>query len=148
MDSIKEKFFEMENVSYLYTGAQGPVLKSSMLALTNYVTDKSLGDRGREKAEAVEQRVKANLAKMIGAKEKEIAFLGNASEGINSLIEALHIQPGENIILNDLEYASVYLPWTKRHQDENIEIRIVQSVNGRVNHADIAANIDDKGFLL
>src|SRR5690625_4410943 len=148
MENMKEKFFEMDNVNYLYTGAQGPALKLSMLAMTEYFTNKSLGDKGRAKAEAVENHVKANIAKMIGAKEREIAFLGNASEGINSLVEALNIQLGENIILNDLEYASVYLPWSKRSKEKDIELRLVASKNGRVDYNDMLEQIDENTKLV
>lgn len=148
MNNYKELFFNLEDVTYLYTGAQAPALMDSTLALTRYLSDKSLGDKGREKASIVEQQVKKNIATMIGATEEEIAFLGNASEGINSLVEALNIQPGENIILNDLEYSSVYLPWTKRNIEGDIDLRLVKSKDGRVEHYDIVEQIDENTRLV
>lgn len=148
MESYRDKILGIENMNYFYTGAESPPLKITEDAMTQYLIDKSLGEIGRERASNVEKQLKTNFAKLINAKENEIAFAGNASEAINNIVNAMHIKPGSNVVLNDLEYPSVYLPWLSLKNQMDIELRILKSVDGEISVEEIEKNIDEKTCLV
>lgn len=130
-------------MTYLYTGAESPSLASNVDILTNYLRDKSLGEPGRIKASQIEIEAKKNIAKLINANYREIAFTGNASEALNIVAEALNVQPGDNVILNDLEYSSVVLPWVRLKKELGIEIKLINSKDGAID-PDIINKLIDK----
>lgn len=148
MEFYRDKILGIENMNYFYTGAESPSLKIAKEAMTQYLIDKSLGEIGRERASLVEKQLKSNFAKLINAKENEIAFSGNASEAINNIVNAMHIQPGTNVVLNDLEYPSVYLPWLSLKNRMDIELRFLKTVDGEISVEEIEKNIDEKTCLV
>lgn len=148
MEFYRDKILGIENMNYFYTGAESPSLKIAKEAMTQYLIDKSLGEIGRERASLVEKQLKSNFAKLINAKENEIAFSGNASEAINNIVNAMHIQPGTNVVLNDLEYPSVYLPWLSLKNRMDIELRFLKAVDGEISVEEIEKNIDEKTCLV
>lgn len=132
INNIKDEFIGLNGVSYLYTGAEGPSLKKLEESFKEYLLDKSLGEIGRERALSKMYKAKENIAKMIKAKVNEITFLGNTSEAICTVIESLQLQPGDNIVVTDMEYPSLVLPLVKLLSENNFEIKIVKSNNGAV----------------
>ena len=148
MEFYRDKILGIENMNYFYTGAESPSLKIAKEAMTQYLIDKSLGEIGRERASLVEKQLKSNFAKLINAKENEIAFSGNASEAINNIVNAMDIQPGTNVVLNDLEYPSVYLPWLSLKNRMDIELRFLKAVDGEISVEEIEKNIDEKTCLV
>lgn len=148
MEAYRERIIGLENTNYFYTGAESPSLKVNKEALTQYLIDKSTGELGRVRAAETEKQLKANFAKMINAKENEIAFAGNASEAINNIVDSMDIHPGSNIILNDLEYPSVVLPWLSLQKSKDIEIRLLKSENGEISVKQIENIIDEKTCLV
>lgn len=148
MNDVKRLFLGLETVTHLYSGAESPLLKTSVDVLTQYVMDKSFGEAGRQRLFQMEKKLKENIAKLIDASPHEIAFAGNASEAINTLIRGLEIKRGDNVVLNDLEYASVYLPWLKLQKERDIEIRFIKSENGRIDPQRIEESIDERTCLV
>ncbi|MGM8213455.1 aminotransferase class V-fold PLP-dependent enzyme [Virgibacillus sp. W0430] len=148
MESYSNKFIGLEHTNYFYTGAESPALKENIEILKKYLLDKSEGELGRAKANKVENQLKTNIAAMIQAKENEISFSGNASESINNIVEAMDIEPGSNIIINDLEYPSVVLPLLSLQKRKRIEVILLKSVEGQIRVDEIESKINDKTCLV
>lgn len=148
MNDLKKYFIGLDHVTYLYSGAESPSLASNVEMLTNYLRDKSLGEYGRKKANEIEMKAKKNIAQLINASYDEIAFTANASEAINTLVESLKIKPGDNVILNDLEYPSMVLPWIKLKNEMQIEIRLIHSQKRVVDPKKINELMDERTCLV
>src|ERR1700691_5262429 len=55
------------------------------------------------------QEARDMLAKMMNARADQIAFVLNTSDGLNVLAQGIDWQPGDRVLLNDLEFpANVY----------------------------------------
>jgi len=91
--------------------------------------------------------VRSKLAKFIGAEPEEIAFTESTTHGINIIAQGLNWQPGENMIINNLEFPANVYPWLNLHE-KGVEVRIHKSINGELFIEKIAKLIDEKTKLI
>ena len=95
---------------------------------------------GRERFFTTADRAKAALARRLGGRPEDIAFLGSASEGLHVASEGIDWRPGDNVVVGQSEFPSVLLAW-QRLRPRGVEVRAV----GRaavVTHAEIADAVD------
>ena len=64
------------------------------------------------------------------ARLEEIAFTENVTYGINSAAGALPLEPGDNVILCDREFASNVYPWLRLERSRGVEARMVPNDGG------------------
>jgi cysteine desulfurase / selenocysteine lyase len=70
-------------------------------------------------------------ARLINAHEDEIALVESTSHGLSIAANAIPLNPGDRILLSDLEFLEVALPWTQK-KNEGIEIDVVPNREGEV----------------
>lgn len=78
---------------------------------------------------------KRRLAVLLNAKKNRIAWTENVSAGLNILAQGLQWNPGDRIILNDVEFPSNVYPFLNL-KNYGVEIDIVKSRNGIVDAED------------
>ena len=139
----QNEFIGLEGITHLATGGESPSLKSHQQAMERFFADKGLGEESRLKLEVTYQRCKNKAAQLINCAADDIAFLSSASEGINLLAHALTWQPGDNVVVADVEFPSDVLPWT-RLQPHGVEVRVVKHENWQITLENIAAAIDER----
>ena len=81
-------------------------------------------------AQQVFPECRARLARRIGGQPEEIAFTENVTYGINSAAGALPLEPGDNVILCDREFASNVYPWLRLERSRGVEARMVPNDGG------------------
>lgn len=118
-------FLDIDGVTHLYTAAESPMLARARDAINAYCRQKSRAEQGRAEHVRVAAECKAELAALIGGKTEDIAFLGSASDAINAVAGVLDAKPGDNVVINDLEFPSVALPWL-RLRARGVEVRVVR----------------------
>lgn len=91
--------------------------------------------------------IKSRVAKLIGAKRSEIAFVKNTTEGLVNVANGLSWKDGDNIILPDIEYPSNVYCWMKLAA-KGVSIRWVRNRDGRIHVDDIRELIDDRTRLV
>jgi len=139
----QSEFIGMEGITHLCAGGETPMFKSHMNAVDRFFRDKLLGEEGRNRLEAVSLRCKEKVAKLFHVERDDIAFLSSTSEGINLLVHAIEWQPGDNIVVSDVEFPSDVLPWTKL-KDRGVELRIVSSENWQTDLEALSLAMDDR----
>jgi cysteine desulfurase / selenocysteine lyase len=80
------------------------------------------------------------VARLINADEDEIALVESTSHGLALAANAIPLTPGDRILLSDLEFLEVAVPWTQKKK-EGIEIDVVPNHQGEVRAADFAGRI-------
>jgi selenocysteine lyase/cysteine desulfurase len=77
------------------------------------------------------ERVRVRAAELIGAKQDEIAFVKNTTEGLGIVATGLDWKRGDRIVTCDLEYPSNVYPWwnVERH---GVETVMLEGTNGRL----------------
>ncbi len=56
-------------------------------------------------------RTRADAASMLGVDAADVAFVKNTTEGLGFVCSGLQWQPGDRIVVPDLEFPSTVLPW-------------------------------------
>jgi selenocysteine lyase/cysteine desulfurase len=143
----KSEFIGLEGITHLAAGGETPMLKSHRQAIDQFLIDKSLGEAGRARFEAVFGRCQQKVGQLLGVPAQDIAFLSSSSEGVNLLAYALPWQPGDNVVVCDVEFPSDVLPWT-RLETKGVEIRVVSHRNWAIHLEDIEAVIDERTRLV
>ncbi|MBV8893088.1 MAG: aminotransferase class V-fold PLP-dependent enzyme [Acidobacteria bacterium] len=85
-------------------------------------------------------RARPAAARLIHAQENEIALVESTTHGLSLAASAIPLEPGDRILLSDLEFLEVALPWLQKKKD-GIEVDVVPNHNGEVRVDDFAARI-------
>ena len=127
VSDYKRDFPGLEGRVYLNTGAEGILLHSFCQAVGRYFQVKSQGAEGRPALYATEKECKQKIARMLGVGAEGIAFVSNASEGINRLCNSIAWKPGKDeVVIDDLEFPSNVLPWLKLSKS-GVKVHIVRN---------------------
>ena len=79
-------------------------------------------------------------AALIGARDDEIALVESTTHGLSLAADAIPFEPGDRVLLSDLDFLQVAVPWTQKSKD-GIEIDVVPNHKGEVRAEDFAARI-------
>ncbi len=77
------------------------------------------------------QTARHSVARLIGARAEEIAFLKNTTDGIIAVAEGLDWRPGDNVVLASCEFPANVYPW-KNLESRGVEIHWVDEVDARL----------------
>jgi len=84
------------------------------------------------------------IAKSIGAKENEILFTRNTTEGLNLVANSIKLEKNDTVILSDREHNSNLLPWQLLSNRKGIKYMTVKSNNDNTfNLETFKNNIED-----
>src|SRR3712207_3623649 len=104
-------FPSLADRAYLNTAAEGipPPLVAG--ALAQYARDKALGMDGRQLHARQYEATKALVAGFYGLTPAEIGICSSSSEAYNLAALALRPQPGDEVVINDLDFPAGATPW-------------------------------------
>ena len=80
-------------------------------------------------------------AKLIGAHEDEIALVESTTHGLTLAANAIPLEPGDRVLIGDLEYLQVAIPWSQKQAEIGIHIDPVPNRDGRITIADMESRI-------
>jgi cysteine desulfurase / selenocysteine lyase len=122
----KEDFLRVPEVAHLCAGGETAILRSHMDAVQRFFEGKSDGMAGREvQTMGLLERTRERAAGLFGVPARDMAFLSSATDGINQLTSGLDWQPGDNVVVEDIEFPSDIFPWT-RLEGRGVEVRVVR----------------------
>ncbi|MBE3096412.1 MAG: aminotransferase class V-fold PLP-dependent enzyme, partial [Planctomycetes bacterium] len=81
-------------------------------------------------------------ARLIGAEIDEIALVESTTDALSIAARAIPIEPGDNILVPDLEFLQVPLAWRQAPPDRAPEIRLVPSSQGMLPVSAFAERMD------
>lgn len=114
MHDLRSQFPVLERLAYLNAGTNGPVPRRAVEA-----TEASLRrqlEEGRSSSEFFEEmagrgdELRARVAGLIGAQGAEVALTGSTTDGVNAVLHALDLQPGDELLTSDEEHPGVLAP--------------------------------------
>lgn len=88
------------------------------------------------------------FARLINAIDDEIGLLFSTTEGENVVVDALEFKPGDNVVLDDLGYASTSIIHRRLQELKGIDVRIVPQRNGATTIEDFARQVDRRTRLV
>ena len=91
-----------------------------------------------------EQVMRERFAQLVNADTAEIGVLSTTSEGENVVTAALDLQPGDNVVIDQLHYDTTELLYDKFVESKGIELRVVKTVDGAAPAEAFAQLVDDR----
>ncbi|MEW6754965.1 MAG: aminotransferase class V-fold PLP-dependent enzyme [Candidatus Latescibacterota bacterium] len=109
--SRQEDFPSLADRVYLNTAAEGIPSPPALAALAQYARDKVLGMDGRRLHEAHWREARERAATLLGLTAGEVALCSCSSEAYNLAAAALHLEEGDEVVVNDLDFPAAATPW-------------------------------------
>ncbi|MCZ2343835.1 MAG: aminotransferase class V-fold PLP-dependent enzyme [Bacteroidales bacterium] len=110
-ESRLRDFPTLAHMTYFNTAAEGLPPQSVGQALQQYYQDKLQGMDGRTAHFAEWEKTKALVGQFYGLSPEEVSICSCSSEAYNLAAMALRLQPGDEVIINDLDFPSGITPW-------------------------------------
>lgn len=147
--AIRQHFPITRKRAYLNNASIGPMSEPVLAAVDTFLHD--VRDNGRNNyphwCDYAENHIKGRIARLIGARAGEIAFVKNTTEGLVTVANGLDWRDGDNVVLPRFEYPSNVYCWM-RLAKRGVGIRWIEPREGRVTLDDLAAAIDKRTRLV
>lgn len=92
--------------------------------------------------------VRGQFARLIGADPDEVGFLFSTSEGENIVANALDLEAGDNIVIDDLHYETEFVLYRHLQATRGIQLRVARHRDGRVEARDFEPLVDRRTRLV
>lgn len=140
---LREEFPALSNWTYLDTARKTVPPRCQELAMQDYCRDirETAGAQAWSALNVAETR--EVMARLLGAKPAEIAFTKNTTEGLNIAAHAFDLQPGDNIVLTDMEHVANVWVW-KHWESKGVEIRYAKNRAGCLPVEAFAEQMDER----
>jgi len=83
--------------------------------------------RVAERVELGIEEARRRVGDFIGARDEEIVFTRNTTEGINLLVRSLGLKKGDEVIISDKEHNSNLVPWLYARESQGIKVSVVRT---------------------
>ena len=129
MEELRAQFPVLERVAYLNAGTNGPVPRGAFEA-----TEASLLEQvesGRSSKPWFEHQIeridelRGRVGTLFGATAADVAITGSTTDGINAVLSAVEIQPGDEILTSDEEHPGVLGPIATARDIRGARVRVV-----------------------
>jgi cysteine desulfurase/selenocysteine lyase len=136
----REEWFEFEDATYLNLAGQSPMPKVSLRAIQAALADKKHPHHRTDSVfYEIPNRIRANIAQLIGGKPEEVAVTTGASAGIIAVAYALDWKPGDEVITAAREFPLQYTLWKPMEEREGIKLKVVSPRDRFLNADDLIA---------
>ncbi len=149
LEAARAAFPIRRNRCYLNNASIGALSEPVIAAVNEFLAD--VRDNGRNNypnwCTTADTEIKDRVARLIGARRDEIAFVKNTTEGLVTVANGLDWRDGDNVLVPDIEYPSNVYCWMRLAQ-RGVELRWVPSRDGRVPVDAIAERMDARTRLV
>ena len=132
---------------YLQTGGIGPSPNAVMATVTERLDFQNRGPADPRYATdmaRVEPDLRAQLARVFGAAADEVALTHSTSEGISIVAWSLHWQPGDEVIISNIEHPANVIPWYVLRDRFGIVIREIDLSAGTSLVGEVRAQLSSR----
>ncbi len=147
-ENIRKEFPVTEELVFFDHARVAPLPERVRKVVTAFVDDATQFGTAHYDSWVLElERTRKKFAQLINADASEVAFVKNTSEGISIVANGFDWQPGDNVVLPDIEFPANVYPWWNLKQ-RGVETRMVKSVAGRVLFEDLVKQVDSRTRIL
>ena len=128
MHDFRAQFPVLERLAYLNASTNGPVPARAARAVEASVRRQA--DEGRagkaffEECLARADSLRERVAALLGADTAELTLTGSTTDGVNAVLSALDLRPGDEILTSDEEHPGVLAPLARARDAHGVRIRI------------------------
>jgi selenocysteine lyase/cysteine desulfurase len=129
VDDLRAQFPVLERVAYLNAGTNGPVPRRALEAAAGSLRRQTeLGRSGKEFFEECMARIdllRERIAAVMGCPVEAMALTGSTTDGVNAVLNALDLGPGDEVLTSDEEHPAVLAPLAALRERRGIDVRMV-----------------------
>jgi cysteine desulfurase / selenocysteine lyase len=122
----RQEWFEIEDATYLNVSGQSPMPRVSIRAVQAALEAKK---NPHHKSDStffeVPDRIRATIARLIGAKPEEVAVTSGATAGLAAVAYGLTWKPGDEVVTAKGEFPMQYTVWKPMEEREGLKLKIV-----------------------
>ena len=145
----REEWFENEEATYLNFAGQSAMPKVSIRAVQAALEWKKFPNRLPDSAYFdVPNRVRASIAKLIGAKTDDVALTTGASTGMSAVAYGLSWNKGDEVITAKGEFPLEYTTWKPMEAREGIVVKVIAPRGRFITAEDLIAAMTPKTRLI
>jgi selenocysteine lyase/cysteine desulfurase len=145
----RQEWFEIEDATYLNLAGQSPMPKVSLRAIQSVIADKKYPHHRTDSVfYEVPNRIRANIAQLIGAKSEEIALTTGASAGVTAVAYALDWKRGDEVIVAAKEFPLQYTIWKPMEERVGLKVKIVSPRDRFLDAGDLIGALTPKTRLV
>jgi selenocysteine lyase/cysteine desulfurase len=128
MQALRSQFPVLERLAYLNAGTNGPVPARAVQAVEASVRRQA--EEGRagkaffEETAARADDLRGRVAALLGADTAELTLTGSTTDGVNAVLNALDLRPGDEIITSDEEHPGVLAPLARARDAYGARVRM------------------------
>jgi selenocysteine lyase/cysteine desulfurase len=128
--AFRSEFPVLERLAYLNAGANGPVPRAAIDAVAADL--RAQAERGRGDPAFFEERMlrpaealRGRVASLLGCSADELAFTSSTTGGVNTVLAALELGPGDEVLTSDEEHPGVLAPLAAGRARRGFQVRSV-----------------------
>ncbi len=108
----RQQFPVTQRWIYLNHAGVAPLPVTALQAIDAYATAAAAGGSlTGEARNARAEEVRASAARLMGVPASDVAFVKNTTEGLGFVANGLAWEPGDRVVIPDLEFPSTLYPW-------------------------------------
>ena len=129
MEELRAQFPVLDRVAYLNAGTNGPVPRAALDAAGASLREQL--EQGRSSKPWFEHQVeridslRERVATLFGATAADVAVTGSTTDGVNAVLHAVEIRPGDEILTSDEEHPGVLAPLGTARDTRGARVRVV-----------------------
>jgi L-cysteine/cystine lyase len=129
VEELRAEFPVLERCAYLNAGTNGPVPRRAFEAAEAALREQL--EQGRSSKAWFERQIeridelRERAAKLLGATQADVALTGSTTDGINAVLHAVDLKPGDEILTSDEEYPGVLGPIATARDTRGAGVRVV-----------------------
>ncbi len=144
----KSEFPALNNMTYLDVASRAPLSTSICNAIDQYTKLRSVGGNKEDMFETTE-RIRTKIARLIQARDIEIAYTKNVSEGLNIIATSLRLEAGDEVVFcPEAEHPNNIYLWLHLQKTSGLRLRAVPSKNGYIDSNAIVEAMGPKTKLV
>lgn len=128
MTDLRAQFPVLERLEYLNAGTTGPIPRAAheaaLASLRLQVEEGRSGHDFFDRCLARIELLRGRVAGLLGAEATEVALTGSTTDGVNSILGALDLGPGDEVLTSDQEHPGVLAPLGGLRERRGVTIRV------------------------
>jgi cysteine desulfurase / selenocysteine lyase len=116
-------------------------------AFLRYCRDKEQGTPGRLFLHQAEAQALELAAQLLKTRKENVAFVSSASDAINILVNSFPWNPGDEVIISDIEFPSNVIPW-RFLKTRGVRVIVVPAEHGAITWDTVAGQISSRTRLV
>lgn len=126
--AFRSEFPVFERLSYLNAGTEGPMPRRAADAAQRRIefelSEGRCGKRYREELMDLAARLRAGYAEVLGCDQAEVALTGSTTDGVNTVLAGLDLNPGDEILTSDEEHPGVLAPLGRARERCGVRVTV------------------------